>query len=201
MTHHHHHPDVKPSMSPASYPQHHQHHIPHRTSLDGRPHYGATGDEQATVLQQQQQQLHQQQHPHHPYHQQTHPEHQHRSLSPSARPYDNAYPSTSAVDLHRAPHASGPLHAHAPRLLDLAYNDDAPPSKRAKKEPKTYHTAFGDFQWRDLLKRKWWKYYFILVLISVLIALATIYHDDIIRWLEPISEKIRDIPAGWTIFV
>jgi uncharacterized membrane protein YdjX (TVP38/TMEM64 family) len=39
------------------------------------------------------------------------------------------------------------------------------------------------------------------VVILVLVALMTIYHDPIIKWFEPIAEKIRDIPAGWTIFV
>lgn len=43
---------------------------------------------------------------------------------------------------------------------------------------RVYQTAFGPFSWRDLLKRKFWKYYAGLAILSVAVALAVIFHDE-----------------------
>lgn len=53
-----------------------------------------------------------------------------------------------------------------------------------------YETAFGPFSWRDLLKRKFWKYYIGLALLSVLVALAVIFHDE---WVASFSAHISHI--------
>ena len=89
-------------------------------------------------------------------------------------------------------------HKSTSILQDASFTDGLTPRK---KQRRVYKTALGDFSWRDLVKRKFWKYYALLLVLSVLVALATIYHDDIIKWLQPVSERIRDIPAGWTIWV
>lgn len=70
-----------------------------------------------------------------------------------------------------------------------------------KKPKRVYETAFGPFSWSDLLKRKYWKYYALLIVIGVAVLLAVIFHDDIIKWMQPIAEKIRDIKGGWAIWV
>lgn len=70
-----------------------------------------------------------------------------------------------------------------------------------KKPKRVYETAFGPFSWSDLVKRKYWKYYAMLIIIGVVVLLAVIFHDDIIKWMQPIAEKIRDIPGGWAIWV
>lgn len=36
---------------------------------------------------------------------------------------------------------------------------------------------------------------------TAILSCHRIYHDDMIKWLQPFSEKVRDIPFGWTIFV
>lgn len=86
-------------------------------------------------------------------------------------------------------------------LLEMSTDSSDGNILNKPKKQRVFKTALGDFSPKDLLKRKYWKYYAILILLSVVVALATIYHDDIIRWLQPLSEKVRDLPAGWTIWV
>lgn len=104
---------------------------------------------------------------------------------------------------------SGPAYAPAPvataSMADLrdsisnsTTNSDGSPAKKPK---RVYNTAFGPFSWSDLGKRKYWKYYAGLAILSILVLLAVIFHDDIITWMKPVAEKIRDLPGGWAIFV
>ena len=72
---------------------------------------------------------------------------------------------------------------------------------RVKGQPRVFKTAFGDFMWKDLWKRSMWKYWIgALLLIGALVA-ASHYHDDFIKWFEPHAKTIRDIPAGFMIWV
>lgn len=109
----------------------------------------------------------------------------------------------------------GPAYAPAPvataSMADLrdsmtnsstaSHGAIVPITAPGKKPKRVYETAFGPFSWSDLVKRKYWKYYAILIVIGIAVLLAVIFHDDIIRWMEPIAEKIRDIPGGWAIWV
>lgn len=73
--------------------------------------------------------------------------------------------------------------------------------RKGKKEPRVFHSAFGDFTLHDLIKPKFWKYYIGFLLLVALVVVASHYHDKIVRWFEPIATKIRDLPGGWLIFV
>lgn len=42
-------------------------------------------------------------------------------------------------------------------------------------------------------------YYLALVLISVLVILMTVYHKQIVAWLKPVAQWMKDLPAGWVI--
>lgn len=105
--------------------------------------------------------------------------------------------------------SKGPAYAPAPvataSMADLRDSLTASTTtsdgRPAKKPKRVYETAFGQFSWSDLLKRKYWKYYAILIIIGVAVLLAVIFHDDIIKWMQPVAEKIRDIPGGWAIWV
>lgn len=103
---------------------------------------------------------------------------------------------------------NGPAYAPAPvatasmaDLRDSITNSTTSDGRPAKKPKRVYETAFGPFSWGDLVKRKFWKYYAILIVIGIAVLLAVIFHDDIIKWMQPVAEKIRDIPGGWAIFV
>ncbi len=42
-------------------------------------------------------------------------------------------------------------------------------------------------------------WYVILIVCAVVVILMTVYHDQIVTWLTPAAEWMRDLPAGWTI--
>lgn len=118
-------------------------------------------------------------------------------------------PPQKTSSMSRSGQGNGPAYAPAPvataSMADLrdsmtnsTITSDGLPAKKPK---RVYETAFGSFSWGDLLKRKYWKYYAGLIIIGILVLLAVIFHDDIIKWMRPVAEKIRDIPGGFMIFV
>ncbi|KAI5897902.1 uncharacterized protein SCHCODRAFT_02610563 [Schizophyllum commune H4-8] len=55
-------------------------------------------------------------------------------------------------------------------------------------------------KWRFWIRREWLWHYVALVIIMVVFALITIYHDQIVDWLKPLAEYLRDeITVGWLI--
>ncbi|BEJ10710.1 hypothetical protein CspHIS471_0101320 [Cutaneotrichosporon sp. HIS471] len=77
-------------------------------------------------------------------------------------------------------------------------------TKEDEEEEKVFLKA-GLFCWRDLyswrfwIRLEWWYWYIILILCTVLVILMTVYHDQLVKWLTPAAEWMRDLPAGWTI--
>lgn len=128
---------------------------------------------------------------------------------PAAHGYYGGGDNDGRLQPQNARTSSGPAYAPAPvataSMADLRDSLTASTTtsdgKPAKKPKRVYETAFGHFSWSDLLKRKYWKYYAILLVIGILVLLAVIFHDDIITWMQPVAEKIRDIPGGWAIWV
>ncbi|KAF7329127.1 hypothetical protein MKEN_00173200 [Mycena kentingensis (nom. inval.)] len=64
----------------------------------------------------------------------------------------------------------------------------------------------GLFNWKDLMRwnfwfrKEWIKYYIILVIIVTVSALITIYHEQIVHWLTPVSVWLRDkLKFGWLV--
>lgn len=53
--------------------------------------------------------------------------------------------------------------------------------------------------WRKFVKWKYLHYYLIFAAIIALIALMTIFHEQIIDWLEPVSRKVQKLGWGWII--
>lgn len=53
--------------------------------------------------------------------------------------------------------------------------------------------------WRFWFRREWLWYYVIGTILVVLSALITIYHDQIVDWLKPAANWMKDLPAGWLI--
>jgi len=55
-------------------------------------------------------------------------------------------------------------------------------------------------KWKDFVtKKKYIPWWILFVVISVLVGLMSLYHDQIVAALKPISIKIRDLPAGFLI--
>ncbi|ORY31839.1 snare associated Golgi protein-domain-containing protein [Naematelia encephala] len=63
----------------------------------------------------------------------------------------------------------------------------------------------GMFDWEEMrswkfwIRKEWWGYYLALVLIAVLVTLMTIYHDQIVTWLKPAADWMKDLPGGFMI--
>ncbi|KLO06843.1 hypothetical protein SCHPADRAFT_945770 [Schizopora paradoxa] len=53
--------------------------------------------------------------------------------------------------------------------------------------------------WRYWVRKEWWLYYIIGIVLIVVIALISIYDKQIVRWFQPTAEKIKNLPAGWVI--
>jgi hypothetical protein len=54
---------------------------------------------------------------------------------------------------------------------------------------KEWDTAFGPLSVKGFLKRKYIKWYLCLVVILVLVALMTIYHDQIVTWSTGLGQN------------
>ncbi|KIK64267.1 hypothetical protein GYMLUDRAFT_40552 [Collybiopsis luxurians FD-317 M1] len=70
-------------------------------------------------------------------------------------------------------------------------------------EMRELQTSAIDFKammnWRFWLRREWLWYYVIGVIIVVLSTLMTIFHDQIVNWLHPVTSRIHDLKLGWLI--
>ncbi|UZJ56564.1 hypothetical protein CBS101457_005884 [Exobasidium rhododendri] len=53
--------------------------------------------------------------------------------------------------------------------------------------------------WRSWLRWKYTHYYIIFIVIILLVAFMTIYHTQIIKWLTPVSQKVRSVAWGFVI--
>ncbi|KAK1222287.1 hypothetical protein PQX77_014920 [Marasmius sp. AFHP31] len=53
--------------------------------------------------------------------------------------------------------------------------------------------------WRFWVRKEWTWYYIILTVILVITALVTIYHEQIVGWLTPVTRTLEEKPWGWVI--
>lgn len=53
--------------------------------------------------------------------------------------------------------------------------------------------------WRFWFRKEWTVYYIIVTVIIVLTALMTIYHEQIVHWLEPATRWLHDLSWGWVV--
>ncbi|KAJ9090890.1 hypothetical protein QFC20_007795 [Naganishia adeliensis] len=63
----------------------------------------------------------------------------------------------------------------------------------------------GMLDWNAMKKKEFWfdrkmiKWYIIVILLIVLVALMTFFHTDIIHWLTPAANRFRALKGGWAI--
>ncbi|KAL0240671.1 hypothetical protein I308_106470 [Cryptococcus tetragattii IND107] len=46
--------------------------------------------------------------------------------------------------------------------------------------------------WRFWIRREWWYYYIIVAVICVLVVLMSVYHDDIVTWMKPAANWMKN---------
>lgn len=82
-------------------------------------------------------------------------------------------------------------------------------SKRRKGKTEADNTTPEDLEpnyqpinWkRVFFAPKYIPMWIILIIVGILTAIITLKHDEVVSALRPFAEKVRNIPAGWLIFV
>lgn len=69
-------------------------------------------------------------------------------------------------------------------------------------DPNELETDYQPFNWkRVFLSKKYLPMWIMLIVIGAGTAIITLKHDQVVEVLRPFAEKVRNIPAGWLIFV
>lgn len=69
-------------------------------------------------------------------------------------------------------------------------------------DPNELETDYQPVNWkRVLFSKKYLPVWIVLIIVGLLTAVITLKHDQVVEALRPFAEKVRDIPAGWLIFV
>lgn len=76
------------------------------------------------------------------------------------------------------------------------------PKAEAHAEIDEKETNYQPVDWkRVFFTPKYAALWVVLIIIGALTALISLKHDQVVEALRPFAEKVRDIPAGWLIFV
>ncbi|KAJ6260069.1 hypothetical protein Dda_5715 [Drechslerella dactyloides] len=105
-----------------------------------------------------------------------------------APPVDNSYQGPTLDPYHQPP---PPLKAQPP---------DAQSDSSSCKDALVSRPAYEKTDYKKFIReKKYWPWWGLLILIGVLFVLLTVYHKQIVHWLQPISNKIRSLSWGWVI--
>lgn len=90
---------------------------------------------------------------------------------------------------------------------EASSNTNDPKRKKGKTEadntkPEDIEPNYQPINWkRVFFAPKYIPMWIILIIVGVLTAIITLKHDEVVDALRPFAEKVRNIPAGWLIFV
>ncbi|KAF3924505.1 hypothetical protein ABW21_db0200731 [Orbilia brochopaga] len=106
-----------------------------------------------------------------------------------APPVDNSYQGPTLDPYHQPPQ---PLHHHQ--------SPDAQSDTSSCKDVLVVKPVYEKTDYKKFIKeKKYWPWWGLLVVICVLAVLLTVYHKQIVHWLQPVSNKIRSLSWGWVI--
>ncbi|KAK6343802.1 Tlg2-vesicle protein [Orbilia brochopaga] len=107
-----------------------------------------------------------------------------------APPVDNSYQGPT-LDPYHQPSNSQPFHHQPP---------DAQSDSSSCKDALVVKPVYEKTDYKKFIKeKKYWPWWGLLIVISVLAVLLTVYHKQIVNWLQPVSNKIRSLSWGWII--
>ncbi|KAF2015356.1 hypothetical protein BU24DRAFT_461609 [Aaosphaeria arxii CBS 175.79] len=73
-------------------------------------------------------------------------------------------------------------------------------AQKKKKDSSPENTEYRPVNWkRVFFAPKYIPWHLLFVGIGVATVMLTIHHDEVVEYLRPFSEKVRDLPAGWLI--
>ncbi|KAL4250920.1 Golgi apparatus membrane protein TVP38 [Abortiporus biennis] len=77
------------------------------------------------------------------------------------------------------------------------------PSPTPSEEAALARTSVIDWKalsnWRFWFRKEWIWYYIIGIIVTVCVILFTVYHKQIVNFLQPAANYIHDLPVGWLI--
>ncbi|EWC44401.1 hypothetical protein DRE_01227 [Drechslerella stenobrocha 248] len=98
------------------------------------------------------------------------------------------------------PYREPAVGSHELDSAPLAQHQHVQPDSGSLKEALVPKTAYEKTDYRKFVtEKKYWVWWAALVVIVVLAVLLTVYHKDIVHWLQPVSNKIRSLSWGWVI--
>ncbi|WWC88340.1 uncharacterized protein L201_003250 [Kwoniella dendrophila CBS 6074] len=53
--------------------------------------------------------------------------------------------------------------------------------------------------WRFWIRKEWWYWYIIAIFFAALVVMMSLYHDEIVNWMKPFANWMKDLPGGWAI--
>ncbi|WVR06637.1 hypothetical protein IAU60_003669 [Kwoniella sp. DSM 27419] len=99
-----------------------------------------------------------------------------------------------------------PARSSGAELSEMGGKDGLPLGwTKEDEEAERLFLSKGMIEWRDLrswrfwIRKEWWYWYIIAVVAAVLVALMTIFHDDIVKWMQPFANWMKALPGGWAI--
>ncbi|KIP11042.1 hypothetical protein PHLGIDRAFT_100340 [Phlebiopsis gigantea 11061_1 CR5-6] len=108
-----------------------------------------------------------------------------------------AYSQDSFAQLHK-----GNNYSTADVTLDMRQISRTPSPTPSEMTALSKKHLF-DFQamktWKFWFRREWLWYYVFGVVTAIISVLFTVYHEQIVHWLQPAANWMHDLPAGWLI--
>ncbi|KDQ58840.1 hypothetical protein JAAARDRAFT_56898 [Jaapia argillacea MUCL 33604] len=111
-------------------------------------------------------------------------------------PASNSYPPAPTYGYN------GPVQQprkNEPLARDISRTPSPTPSELKELEKSGPFDWEKWSDWRFWIRKEWLWYYVAFVIIVVLVALMTIYHTQIVHWLEPVANWMKDLKFGWLI--
>ncbi|KZT64175.1 hypothetical protein DAEQUDRAFT_732966 [Daedalea quercina L-15889] len=123
------------------------------------------------------------------------------SAAPAAAGDGQFYPpGASRISLDDEPRAY--KKTGAATVVDMRAVTRTPSPTPSEAEELTKTSVFdwkAMSHWRYWVRREWLWYYVIFFIAMIAAILFTVFHTQIVKWMQPGATKIHDLPAGWLI--
>lgn len=85
---------------------------------------------------------------------------------------------------------------------ETSSNHDPKMKKDKKAEDDSLEPNYQPIDWKKVFfTPKYIPLWIVMIIVGVITAVITLKHDQVVDALRPFAEKVRDITAGWLIFV
>ncbi|KAK6516095.1 Tlg2-vesicle protein [Arthrobotrys conoides] len=86
---------------------------------------------------------------------------------------------------------------HITTIRDIRLPQDEPDQTSPIRLPQDEYEKTN--YWKFIREKKYWPWWGALIILAALVVLMTVYHKDIVHWLQPVSTRIRSLSWGWII--